>query len=72
MCSNVKGPRDDLTMWSKSEEEKYHMISFICEIMIQMNLFTKETHRLQKQSYGYQKGNVVGGGGGRDKLEVWD
>ena len=46
-----------------SEEEKYHMISFICEIMIQMNLFTKETHRLQKQSYGYQKGNVVGGGG---------
>ena len=27
---------------------------------IQMNLFTRQeqTHRLQKQTYGYQKGNV--------------
>ena len=35
-----------------------------------MNLFTKEkqTHRLQKQSYGYQRGNVAG----KDKLGVWD
>ena len=36
-----------------------------------MNLFTKQkqTHRLRKQTYGYQRGKVVGG---RDKLEVWD
>ena len=35
-----------------------------------MNLFTKEkqTHRNRKQTYGYQKGNVVG----KDKLGVWD
>ena len=38
--------------------------------MIQMNLFTKqkETHRLRKETYGYQRGNV----GGRDKLGGWD
>ena len=35
-----------------------------------MNLFTKQkkTHRFQKQSYGYQKGNM----GRRDKLGAWD
>ena len=34
-----------------------------------MNLLTKQkqTHRLQKQTYGYQKGK----GGKRDKLGVW-
>ena len=38
--------------------------------MIQMKLFKKQknTHRLQKQTYSYQKGNV----GGRDRLAVWD
>ena len=38
--------------------------------MIQMNLFTKQkqTHRLGKQTYGYQRGKVEG----RDKLGVWD
>ena len=37
--------------------------------MIQMNSFTKQkqTHRLQKQTYGYQKGNIRW----RDKLGVW-
>ena len=47
-------------------------ISLICgfEKMIQMNLFTKQkqTHRIRKQIYGYQRGKV----GGRDKLGVWD
>ena len=35
-----------------------------------MNLFTKQkhTHRLQKQTYGYQRENVRE----RDKLGVWD
>ena len=35
-----------------------------------MNLFTeqKQTHRLRKQIYGYQRGK----GGGRDKLRFWD
>ena len=48
------------------------MISLICGIkkMIQMNLFIKQkqTHRLQKQTYGYQRGK----GWGRDKLGGWD
>ena len=35
-----------------------------------MNLFTKqkETHRLRKQTYSFQRGNVGWG----DKLGVWD
>ena len=35
-----------------------------------MNLFIKQkqTHRLRKQTYDYQKGKV----GRRDKLVVWD
>ena len=38
--------------------------------MMQMNLFTKQkqTYRIRKQIYGYQRGKV----GGRDKLGVWD
>ena len=36
-----------------------------------MKLFAKQkqTHRLRKQSYGYQRENVVGW---RDKLGGWD
>ena len=36
--------------------------------MIQMNLFTKQTHRLRKKSLWLPKGR----GGGRDELGVWD
>ena len=45
-----------------------HITSMISKNMIQMNLFQKqrETHRYRKQTYGYQKGEGVGG---RDKLE---
>ena len=57
---------------SQREKNKYHMTSLIRGIykhkMIQMNSFTKQTHRLRKQTYGCQRGNVVG----RDKLGVWD
>ena len=49
-----------------TEKDKYHMISLICGIqkLIQMNLFTKlkHTHRLRKQTYGYQRGKVGGQG----------
>ena len=44
ICSNMVGLRDHHTEWSKSEEEKYHMISLIYGIQkkkVQMNLFTK-------------------------------
>ena len=36
--------------------------------MVQVNLFTKQTHRLRKQIYGYQREKMEG----RDKLGVWD
>ena len=32
ICSNMDGPRDDHTKWSKSEKDKYQMISLICGI----------------------------------------
>ena len=67
ICSNMDEPRDYHTKWSKIKKDKYHMISLICGIskkMIQMNLFTKQkqSHRLQNQIYGYQRGNTSGEG----------
>ena len=32
ICSNIDGPRDYHTKWSKSDRDKYHIISFICDI----------------------------------------
>ena len=47
---------------SESAKDKYHMVSFVCEIlkMTQMNLFAKQeqTHRLRKQANGYQRGKM--------------
>ena len=37
---------------SQTEKDKYHMIPLICEKMVQMGWFTKQSHR--KQDYGYQ------------------
>ena len=49
------GPKD-YTEWSNSDgKKKYHMMSLICGILkkkIQMNLFTKQRHRLREQTYG--------------------
>ena len=76
ICSNMDGPRDYHTNWGKSERER-QIISYdiaymrnLKKKMIQMNLFTKQkqTYRLWKQTYGYQRGKV----GGRDKLGGWD
>ena len=61
----------DLDIIILSKSNKYHMISFLCEIIkiLQMDLFTKQkqTHRHRKQIYGYQRGKVV-----RYKLGTWD
>ena len=48
---------------------RYHLY-VRSKTMIQMNLLIKQkqTHRLRKQNYGYQRGKV----GRRDKLGVWD
>jgi len=43
----------------ESKEKKKDSNELICK---------RQTHRLQKQIYGYQKGKVEG----RDKLGVWD
>ena len=33
ICSNMGGPRDYHTKWSKWKKDKYHMISFLCVIL---------------------------------------
>ena len=54
------------TELSQIEKNKCHMVSLYMESKkkrkIQMNVFTKwkETQRLGRQTYGYQRGNVVG------------
>ena len=68
----MDGPRDYHTKCNKSDRERQisYDISYVWnlkKLMIQMNLFTKQTHRHRKQTYGYQRGK-----GGRDKLGVWD
>ena len=46
ICSNMDRPRDYDPKWSKSEKDKYQMVSFICGIffkkMIQINRHTKQ------------------------------
>ena len=57
------------------KENKYYMISLLCEILKILQNFTnlknftkqKQTHRHRKQIYGYQRGKVV-----RYKLGTWD
>ena len=72
-CSNMDGPRDCHTEWSKSDRER--QISYDITYMWNqkndtVNLFTKEkqTHRLREWTYGYQGGWV----GRRDRLGVLD
>ena len=33
ICSKMEGPREYHTKWSKSDKDKYHMISLICGIL---------------------------------------
>ena len=42
--SNMDGPRDYHTEWSKSDKDKYHMISLYMESknLIQMNLLSRQ------------------------------
>ena len=32
ICDSMDGPREYLTEWSQTEENKYHIISLTCEI----------------------------------------
>ena len=51
---------------SQTEKDKYRDITYLWNLkkMIEMNLYTKQkqTHRHQKQIYGYQRGKGVGEG----------
>ena len=43
-CSDMDGSRHYHNQWSKSEKDKYHMVSLTCGIenMVQVNLCTKQ------------------------------
>ena len=72
ICSNTDGPRDYHTKWSKSDKDKY-------DITYMWNLKKNGTNELiyktetdpqtLKTNLRLPKGK---GGGGRDKLGVWD
>ena len=72
ICSNVDGPRDYHTKWSKSGRERqiYDLI-YMCNLKNSTNKLIykteKQSHRHKKQTYGYQRERW-----GRDKLGVWD
>ena len=58
-CSNMDGPMDGHTNWSKSDRERQisYDITYMWNLkMIQINLYTKQKQR--EQTYGYQSGEV--------------
>ena len=64
ICSNMDELRDCHTKWRKSDKgRQIYNITYMCNLekMIQMNLFTKQkqSHRLQKQTHGHQRENIV-------------
>jgi len=68
ICSNTNGPRDYHIKWRKSGRERHIWYHFYVESKkkkMQINLFTKQkqTHRLWKETNGYQSWKT----GGRDK-----
>ena len=72
ICSNMDEPRDYDIKWSKSDKDKYHMISLICGIL--KNEQCKWTY-LQNRNRPTDIENklmVTKGKGARDKLAVWD
>ena len=56
--SNIDGPRDYNTKWSKTNKDKYHIISLIFKLkkIVQMNLQNKNRFTDRKQAYGSQRG----------------
>ena len=60
ICSNIAGPRDYHTKWSRLEKDKYHMY----HLYVESNKYDtkelikqKQTHRFQNQIYDYQRSN---------------
>jgi len=69
ICSNIDGPRDYYTKWSKSEKDKYYTIPMHVEPKKQY----KGTY-LQKQKQTQKTNLWLSKGKGRrwDPLGVWD
>ena len=72
--ANIHGVTKSRT-WLSTPSPDTHIHTWYCSYveskkLIQMNLHTKQkqTHRLWEQTYGHQRGKIVG----RDKLWAWD
>ena len=72
ICSNMDGPRDYYTKWSKPDRER--QISY--DITYIWNLKNESNELIHKQKWlTYIENNLwlpKGESGGRDKLGVWD
>ena len=68
ICSKIDGPRDYHIKWSKSDNDKYHMISLICGI------WKNDTSELRNRLTDIENKFMVTKEeiGERDKLGVWD
>ena len=77
ICRNLDGPRDYHTKWSQTEKDRCRMISLKCGILKKWYKWTylqnrKRLTNLEKQIYGYQRGQLCVWGGVGDKLGDWD
>ena len=72
ICSNMDGPRDYHTTWSKLEKDKYHTILLICRIFLKND--TNELIYKTEIPTDIENKHMVTKGerGRRDKLGVWD
>ena len=58
MCSNRDGHTEIIILNEVREKDKYH-ITDLWDVKNYTNeLFTKQTHRLRKHTYGYQRGDA--------------
>ena len=70
ICSNMDGPRDDHTKWSKSDRERQvtygitHMWNLIFKKWYKWTYLQNRNrlNRYQNQTYGYQRGNIRSSG----------
>ena len=61
----MDGPRDYHTQWSKSDKDKYHVISLTYGILKHVTnelIYKTETDSNFKNRHGYQGGKVEGEG----------
>ena len=58
ICSNMDGPRDYYTKWSKSEKDKEHDTTYMWNLKYDTSgfIYKTKTHRQRKHTYGYQRG----------------